>query len=68
MIIKVSAPNEESINSLGLVRVLIGIAGNVSVYAVWEFHVPSAWPTLLRMKIKLFDLRNTIRPHVNPKN
>ena len=41
---------------------------NVSVYAVWEFHVPSAWPTLLRMKLMIFVLRNTIRPHVNPKN
>jgi hypothetical protein len=27
----------------------------------------SARPTLLRMKLKLFILRNTIRPHVNPK-
>jgi hypothetical protein len=44
------------------------IATNVSDYTVWEFHVPSAWSTLLRMKLMLFVLRNTIRPFVKPKN
>jgi hypothetical protein len=36
--------------------------------AVGIFGAMSAWPMVLRMKIKLFVLRFTIRPTVNPEN
>jgi hypothetical protein len=45
----------------------IALAANVSICEVWDISQLSARPTLLRMKLLLFILRNTIRPLVKPK-